>query len=431
LDLFDAICIIVGIIVGIGIYETAPSVASASGGAQATIWCWLLGGVLSLAGALCYAELATAYPRSGGDYVYLNRAFGPVAGYLFAWAQLVIVRPGSIAAMSFAFARYAQTVFPLSESISEQHVFLVYASSCVFFLTCFNLLGVRSSSIVQNFLTVLKVLGLTAIFAAALLFPEAQVSFSEPAPMETNYGLALILVLFTYGGWNEIAYVAAEIKRPEKNIFRALIIGTLAVSVIYVAINWAFISALGFSKMSTSSAVATESVRGLFGETGPMVIGCLVCLCALGAVHGLILTGSRISYALGQDYPAFALLGVWNSVRSTPTAALIVQAALSLGIIFFSGSFNGAVVYTSSVVWVFFLLTGISLFVLRKKDASVARPFRVPFYPVTPLVFCLSAVYLIESSLSYDVRGSLVSFAILLSGLAPYCLMKPKNHTLE
>ena len=249
LSLFDSTCIVVGIIVGAGIYETAPTVAWGMGSTAGVIGVWLVGGLFALAGALCYAELATAYPHRGGDYVYLNRAYGGWAGFLFGWSQLAIIRPGDIALMAFVFARYAQSIYQ-----PFPHANIVYAALAVLLITLINLAGLRAGKWTQNVLTVAKIVGLLSIVLAGLLAPapgaEAAATGSE-GPTLDGVKLALILVMFTFGGWNEMAYVSAEVKRPERNIVRALVLGTAAVTACYVLLNIAYLSALGLGAQET------------------------------------------------------------------------------------------------------------------------------------------------------------------------------------
>jgi APA family basic amino acid/polyamine antiporter len=420
LTLFDSICIIVGIIIGAGIYETAPTVAGCLGSGPGLLAIWLAGGMLALTGALCYAELATAYPRQGGDYVYLTRAYGRWAGYMFGWSQLAVVRPGDIALMAFIFARYAQTLYvPIDNSG------LFYAAAVIVVLTGINILGVKAGKWTQNLLTVTKVLGLLAIIL---------VGWSAPAPVAApvrpeafTWGglqLALILVLFTFGGWNEMAYVAAEIKRPHPNIVRALVIGTLAVTGLYLLINGAFLSALGLAGMSRSQAVAVDTVGKVFPEAAGRAIAVLICISALGAVNGLIFTGARISYALGADHRSFRPLGIWHPRLGTPVSALLVQGGLSLAIVLTAGSFIDTILYTAPVVWLFFLGTGLSVFVLRQKEPHLARPYEVAAYPLTPLVFAASCTFMLYSSLSYALAnkplGLLILAGVLLVGMLVY-----------
>jgi amino acid transporter len=397
LSLFDSTCIIVGIIIGAGIYETAPTVAQCLGSKTGVLGVWLLGGLLALAGALCYAELATAIPQEGGDYVYLSRAYGPRVGFLFGWSQLAVVRPGDIALMAFIFARYAQKLYPLANYSQS-----LYAGAAVAVLTVINILGVKTGKWTQNILTLAKVLGMAAIiivgFSAPTLLPSP-----EPSDPITWGGLdlALILVMFTFGGWNEMAYVAAEIKNPQRNIVRGLVSGTIAVTVLYLLMNGAFLSALGLAPMAASQAVAVDTMARVFPEAAGRAIAVVICLSALGAVNGLIFTGARISYALGAGHLAFRPLGKWHQRLGTPVWALAIQGVLSLAIVFLAGSFLDTIIYTAPVVWLFFLGTGLSVFVLRRSEPDLVRPYRVSGYPLPPIIFSLCCIFMFYSSVTY------------------------------
>ena len=306
LTLFDSTCLIVGIIVGAGIYQTAPDVARGVGGAWGVLAIWLCGGALSLCGALGYAELATAYPREGGDYVYLGRAYGRWAGFLFGWAQLSVVRPGDIAVMAFVFGTYARSLY---EPFAGSELF--YAVAAVVLLTVINALGVREGKWTQNLLTILKLLGLLAIVGVAFVGTPAPAAREPAGPLPVS--LALILVLFTFGGWNEMAYVAAEVKDSRRNIVRALVIGTAAVTVLYLLVNAAFLHSLGYAGLTQSRAVAADTVAAVFPETGRRLISALICVSALGALNGLIFTGARISYAMGAEHRVFGCCLLYTS----------------------------------------------------------------------------------------------------------------------
>ena len=424
LSLFDSTCIIVGIIIGAGIYETAPLVAKCLGSGMGVMLIWLAGGVLALIGALCYAELATTYPREGGDYIYLTRAYGRWPGYMFGWTQLAVVRPGDIALMAFIFARYAQTLYaPFTDSG------LSYAAAVIVVLTVINILGVKAGKWTQNFLTVAKFLGLVAISVIGFTAPSPPQTGTLPAVESFTWEglqLALILVLFTFGGWNEMAYVAAEIKRPQQNIVRALVTGTVAVTALYVLVNGAFLSALGMAGMSNSQAVAVEAVGRTFPQIAGRVIAILICISALGAINGLIFTGARISYALGVDHRSFRPLGKWSQVLGTPVWALVVQGTLSLAIVLVAGSFIDTILYTAPLVWLFFLATAFSVIVLRRREPDMPRPYKVMAYPLSPLVFAAFCVFMLFSSTAYAIGrkplGLLFLVGILLLGVMVYWL---------
>lgn len=407
LSLFDSVSIIVGIIIGAGIYETTPMIAQNVPDPWWLIGAWLLGGVLSLLGALCYAELATSYPHAGGDYVYLNRAYGGSVGFLFAWAQLWVVRPGSIGAMGYVFARYANELLPLGG-----HALVIYASLAVLILTAVNILGVPQGKWTQNVLTSAKVLGLLAIFGVAFLFPshsppEAVVPRSA-GPFQGSFALAMIFVLFTYGGWNEMALVGAELRDPERNVLRALLLGTGAVTLIYVLVNLAFLYALGFHGTRSAQAVAADLLALKFQYWGRAAISVLVSISALGAINGQILTGARIYYAMGRDHRLYAPLGKWSPRLGTPVYSLLVQAVITLVLVIAFGlsedGFQSMVKFTTPVFWFFFLLTGLSLFLLRRKQPHVVRPYSVHWYPATPIVFCISSACMLYFTLAYAVQ---------------------------
>lgn len=428
LTIFDSACIIVGIIIGVGIYQTAPTIAGAMPNAFGVLGIWVVGGILSLIGALCYAELATAYPREGGDYVYLNRAYGPWAGYLFAWADFVIIRPGSIAAMVFPFAEYFQTIWaPFDQPFLTAHASVILAAIAVVVLTTINILGVRQGKWTQNLLTTAKALGILAIFCVALAAPSSGPAEAAAAGRRLTLGglnLAMILVLFAYGGWNEIAYVAAEVKHPERNIVRSLIWGTLAVTVLYVVVNGAFLHTLGYAKMVASKTVATDTVSAVFPHIAGQAISALICISALGAANGMIFAGARIAYAMGQEHRIFRFLGRWHPLLGTPANALAIQGCISVAIIVLAGSFNQVLLYTTAVVWTFFLGSGLSVFVLRAKEPNQPRPYRIHGHPFTTIVFCASCLFLIYSAVTYNWKGTLVAVAILLTGLPFYWLSR-------
>ncbi len=287
LSLFDTTSMIVGIIIGSGLYETTPVIAANVPDVAWLMLGWLLGGAFSLVGSLCYAELATTYPADGGDYVYLSRAFGRAVGFMFAWAQLWVIRPGSIGAMTYVFGRYATQLHPLGP-----YSFTIYAASAVVIISGINILGVHAGKWTQNALTTTKLLGLSIVIVVGFSHqaPIAEAAPSAAGALHFNIGLALILVVFTYGGWNDIAYAAAEVRNPQRNILRALLLGVLAVATVYIGVNLAFVHALGLSGFASSRAVAGDVAMLGLGEWGRRGIAVLICISTLGAINGMIFT---------------------------------------------------------------------------------------------------------------------------------------------
>lgn len=422
LTLFDSTCLIVGIIIGAGIYQMAPDIAKGVGGPWGVLGIWALGGVLSLCGALSYAELATAYPREGGDYVYLNRAYGSWAGFLFGWAQLTVVRPGDIVVMAFAFATYGRAIYDPLVGTAFPYTQQLYAALAVIVLTTINVLGVRQGKWTQNLLTTVKAVGLLLIVAAAFAVPPAKGLVENAGGIP--WSLALIFVLFTYGGWNEMAYVAAEVKNPRRNIVRALFLGMTAVTVLYLLVNGAFLYALGYRGLTASEAVAVDAVSGVLPDLAGPLIAALICISALGAVNGLVFTGARISYAVGADHRLFRRLGQWHPRLGTPAAALLLQGAIALVLIVLLGSFIHAVLYTAATVYSFYLATTLAVIVLRRKEPHVERPYRVVGYPVTPLLFAGVCVFLIHAAVTYKPWIAAAACGLLLLGLGVWWLDK-------
>jgi len=415
LSLFDSTCLIVGIIIGAGVYQMAPDIAKGVGSGWGVLGIWALGGLLSLCGALSYAELATAYPQEGGDYVYLSRAYGKWAGFLFGWAQLAIVRPGDIAVMAFAFATYARAIYDPLAHTAFPYGQQVYAIAAVVILTLINVLGVREGKWTQNLLTTVKAVGLLMIVAAAFITVPSRPTV--PSAGQLPFSLALIFVLFTYGGWNEMAYVAAEVRNPRRNIARALLLGTLTVLVLYLMVNGAFLHTLGHAGMTASEAVAADALAAVFPRAAGTLISVLICVSALGAVSGLVFTGARISYAVATDHRLFRWLGQWHPRRGTPMAALLVQGAIAVTLIALLGSFVDAVLYTAATVYSFYMASTLAVVVLRFKEPHVERPYRVAGYPVTPVIFAGACLFLIYSAVTYKPWIAAISGGLLLAGL--------------
>ena len=443
LGLFDAVSIIIGIVIGATIFRSAPLIMSnvKSPGLGLTIWA--LGGLLSLVGAICYAELASTYPRSGGDYNYLTRAFGPWLGFLFGWAQLVAVLTASIGSMAFVFADYAVQLWGLPKETTAW-----FAAGAVVAITALNFLGVVLSKLGQNLLTMGKLIGLAGIVAAGLLYGQTGAWHVEKPIGPLGMGVAMIIVLYAYGGWNDAAFVAAEL-RNRRHIATALILGTTAITLIYLAVNAAYISGLGFEGVRSSKAIASDVFKGPLGSNGERAMCVLVMVSALGAINGLIFTGSRVYATLGRDHPVFEWLGRWHPSLGAPIRSLTAQAAVALLMILgvgtelgrryidnlltwvgmdaipwdkYDGGFGTMLAVTAPPFWTFFLLSGLSLFALRQRDPDRERPFKVTFFPELPLVFCLTCLYMLIQAV--DFAGKLTWFSVipLLLGVPLYRL---------
>ncbi len=412
LSLFDSICIIAGIVIGAGIYEITPKIAGNVTSLSELMSVWIVGGMISLAAALCYVELATATPEEGGDYIYLSRSYGPHVGFLFAWAEVWIVRPGSVGMMSFVFARFAHELVQgtFLSTGNKGNDFVLYAASTIVLVTVLNVLGVRSGKTTQNLLTIVKVAGLLLIFSVAMFAP-AQVAVpplavTAEAPV-SNLRLALIFVLFTYGGWNDLCFVAAEVKHPERNILRSLALGVGLIAAIYLLFNLALVRAVGLEGLRSPTVVA-DFMGTKFGDAGRRAISLLICLSCLGAINGTLFAGARIYYAVGTQHRFFAWLGKWSGKWDSPVRALSLQGATAfLWVVVFGklaggeAGFDRLLAFTSPVFWTFAILVSLSVFVLRYREPSLPRPHKVVLFPVTPIIFFLACVFMLHAAISY------------------------------
>jgi amino acid transporter len=412
----DAVALILGIVIGAGIFRAPAAVAASAGSGSAMMAAWVLGGVVSLAGAMCYAELAAAYPSAGGDYHFLTRALGPGVGFLFGWARLTVIPTGSLALLAFVFGDYT------AEALGARGAASALAAALVVAVTLLNLAGLRPASGVQNALAAALVVGLMALVAVGFLgvepAPAGPVPDGPPA-----FGLAMVFVLLTYGGWNEAAYVSAELRGGRRAIAVALALSLLLVTVLYVLANAAYLRALGLGGMAASSAVAADVLARGVGPWGARAFALLVAAAVITSANATLFMGARQVWAFGRDFPLFAPLGRWDGRAGAPANAVIVQGAIALALVGFGaasrGGFEEMVAYTAPVFWLFFLLTGVSLFVLRRRDPAAPRPFRVPLYPLTPLVFCGSCAFLLWSSLAHAGPGAVAGVAVLTTGLVP------------
>lgn len=441
---WDGISIIVGIVVGTSIFKSTALIFSNVDGPLGLLAVWVAGGVLSFIGALCYAELATTYPFMGGDYAYLKRAFGGFVAFLFGWSQLAATLTGSIGSMAFAFADYASALRGEAGASGSAWV----AGGAIAVLTVANILGARVGKNLQNVLSLVKVVGLAAIVVLAVFASGGGGELSPTKPMGgPGFGLAMILVLYTYGGWNDAAFVAAEVRDPEKNIPKVLLGGIALILVVYLIINAAYWWALGFDGARDSWTPAADVATRAVGAWGGRAISVLVMISALGAINGLLLTGSRVYATMGADHSLFGFLKHWDPRLNTPVWSLLASGAVALGMTAvvgteagrgavdaalitiklsaeplawsnFGGGFGTLVAATAPVFWAFFLLTGISLMVLRVIDREKTRPFRVPLYPITPLLFCATSGYMLYASIDY-------ARSLALIGLLPVALGAP------
>ena len=415
LSLADAVGIIVGIIIGAGIFKTPALVAGNVDGTVMLVLAWMLGGVISLIGALCYAELASTYPDAGGDYHFLTRAFGQRLSFLFAWGRLTVIQTGSIALLAFVLGDYASAVVPLGSYSTP-----LYAALVVTALTALHIAGRPKTAFAQNLLTSFEILGVLLVAFVGLFGPSAAPVAAGATSTSAGFGLVMVFVLLTYGGWNEASYVSAEVRDPGRNMVRALVISIVLITALYVVVNIGLVRGLGQAGLAASKAPAADLLQKMSGRATAVLVSVIVVISTLTSVNATIFTGARSAYAVGRDFRPFRLLGRWHGGRQAPVNALAVQAIIALLLIVVGTltrrGFETMVEYTAPVFWTFILLAGIALFVLRRREPTRPRPFRVPFYPLTPLVFCATCAYLLYSSLVYTGFGALLGVAVVATG---------------
>ncbi|MBB3103018.1 APC family permease [Azomonas macrocytogenes] len=420
LSVLDGVAVLVGVVVGVGIFGFPPLVARHADSALLYLGLWLAGGLVMLVGALCYAELGAAFPDQGGEYRYLRLAWGPRVGLLFAWARGTVIQTGAIAVVAFIYGDYAQRLLSLGEHGAAWHAVIAILA-----LTALNLLGTRHSNRAQRLLSGLTILALLAMLCAGLLFangpPEPMVA-GKPAGLSFGtLGMGMVFVLLTYGGWNEAAYLSGELHDPGRNMSRVLLIGTLAVTLLYLLANLVYLEIFGIAGLRQSNAVAADLMAIVAGPWAMVALSLVICLTALSTLNGTLLTGARVYYALGRDVPQLASLGIWSEHGATPRRALLAQAGITLLLVLFGAlSQNGVesmVAYTAPVFWLFMCLVALSLPRLRRLHPDRPRPFRAPWYPWLPLSFAASCLGLFWASTLYAGLGALLGLLVLAAGI--------------
>lgn len=418
----SAAAVIIGIVVGIGIFRLPSMVAQNASSELHYLGFWLAGGLISVIGALCYAELASNKPDAGGEYHFLREAYGPAVGFLFSWGRMSVIQTGAIALTAFILGDYATTIYPLGPNSSS-----VYAALTIITLTGLNIWGTQPSKNTQSVLTSLIVIVLIVAGTVGLIHePSTDVALSS-GDVTSSAGAAMIFVLLTYGGWNEGVYLSAELKDVRKNMTRVLLLAIAIITFLYLLINAAYIQVLGLETLRNSDIIGVELSNRIIGSGGALAMALIVIVSALSTANATIITGARTNYALGRDFSLLRFLGRWNKTANAPINALLLQGGIALGLVVL-GSFTQEAVttmvdYTAPVFWFFILLTTGSLFIFRNhSDKKDGRPFSVPLYPLTPVVFMLICLYLLYSSIMFTGTGALVGIGILLLGLPLYYL---------
>ena len=422
LSVADGVFLTAGMIIGALIFKAPSTVAGATSGTADFLFAWVLGGLVSLCGALVYAELAARHPDTGGEYMFLMRGMGRGVAFVFAWARMTVIQTGAIAAVAFVFGDYASEIVRLGEKSSA-----IWAAIAVVALTALNVAGTRESKRLQMAMEIALITGLVLFALAGLALGGSPKPAAGGGGSLGQFGFAMIFVLLAFGGWNEAAYLAGEVRDGARNMLRILVWGVLAVTALYLLVNLAYLAVLGHGGIRESKAVAADVMRAVAGDRGAVLLALLVCVSVLTTMNAAIFTGARTNYALGRDFRFFGRLGAWRESGSTPANALLLQGVISLVLVaasaFTPDGFSAMVAYTSPVFWTFFLLTAATLFIFRHRYAD-APGFRVPLYPVIPIAFCLACLWMLWSSINY-VRFAVQFGAPVLAGIAIMALGIP------
>ncbi len=430
----SAIALIVGIVVGAGIFKTPSLVAGISGDAGWALVLWVAGALISIAGALCYAELCTAYPSAGGDYHFLQRAFGRDLSFMYGWSRATIINTGSIALLAFVFGDYMSTLIPLGAYSSA-----IWALGVVVLLTLVNVVGLNASSRVQMLLTVLELLGLLAVVVAGFWVDapaSGAISWFVQAPAPAQWGLCLVFVLLTFGGWNESAYVSAELRGGPRTMVWVIVASMAALTAIYLLVNLALLMGLGLKGLASSKTAASDLLGLAFGPWAHKALGLFVAIAALTSINATMIVGARTNFAVGRDWNALRQLGQWQLQVGSPRQALWMQAIISIALILLgtqeADGFSAMVEFTAPVFWGFLFLVGLSVIWLRQTDGQTDRPFKVPLYPLLPLIFCSACAWLTYSSITYAIsqKAIHVSMWLIASGVLALLLLRWRERAL-
>jgi basic amino acid/polyamine antiporter, APA family len=406
-------------VMGAGIFKSTPLAAAADLPSDAQVLAlWVFGGAMSLAGALCFAELAAAFPDPGGDYFFLRKAYGAEAGFLFAWSRFAVIHTGSMAMLAFSFGDYLAAIANVGPYGSA-----LIAAATIVMLAALNLAGLRFGIGTQLALMFVVIAGLLIVGAAGAWLTATgvpAVAAAAPPFATISVGSALVYVFLAYGGWSDAATLSAEMRDRERGMRRALVLGMSIVTGLYLLVNWAFLRGLGREAFVASNAPGADLMRHVLGLPGEVAIVAVVAVTSITSMNAIFIAGARTTYAAARDTESLFHLRHWHAERGTPYRAIVAISLVSLGLValgtYTRGGFATMVDYLSPVYWLFLTLSGGALLVLRRRYPDAERPFRVPLYPYVPLVFIASSVYVFWSSVAYVRTGAVFGLAVLAAG---------------
>jgi APA family basic amino acid/polyamine antiporter len=425
----DLIFIVIGTVIGSGIFLVPGGVLRDSGGdIGIALLVWLVGGILSLLGALTYGELGAMDPQAGGLYVYLREAFGRLPAFLYGWALFFVIGSGSVATLAAAFARYVQQFFPLGPWGAK-----LVAVAMIAVVAAVNVRGTRRGADVQNWSTAIKTAALL-VLSVLLLALGRQLGGGEVAVFTTpltperfaGAGVALVAVLWAYEGWHYVTFSAGETINPQRDFARGIVLGTVAVIVVYLVANLAYVAALGPTGVMQSTRVAADAVNTLFGSPWGQLVTIPILISIFGAANGIALTEPRVFYAMAKDGVFFQTLARVHPRFGTPALAILASAAWS-AVLALTGTFEQLLTYVVFAGWAFYALAAASIFVYRRRRPDAPRPFRTPGYPITPVVFIAVSATIVVNTLITQPKQALLGLGIILLGTPAYLWWRKGN----
>jgi len=438
LGLWSAVSIVVGTVIGSGVFLVPSTMIRYVGSVPALFVVWTVAGLLTLFGALTYSELAAAMPEAGGEYVYLSAAYGPFWGFLYGWTQFWVAKSGSIATLAAGFYTYLTLFFPLlgaslavvplhigpGGSLLEVHYGQLVAIALILILGAVNYMGVRAGGNVQIFVTVIKMALIAGLIAVGILSGRGHMGHFA-AHISARAGVAgffaaMVSALWAYDGWNNVSMISSEIREPQRNLPRALIFGTLAVIATYVLINIAYFYVLTPGQVAASHRVASDMMSNLWGPAAAGLVSVAVLISIFAALNGSILSGSRVPYAMARDGLFFRHAAAVHPRFQTPGTSMLMLCAWSC-VVVLSGWYDDLYNFVIFGSWILYLMTAVSLFVLRRKQPNLRRPYRVTGYPIVPVLFIVVAAMLLFSTLRTRPRESIMGLGLMGLG-APFYL---------
>lgn len=414
LGMLDATALVIGIVIGSGIFVLPNLIARSLPSAQAIMGVWLAAGVLSFFGALAFAELGAMLPATGGQYVYLREAYGPLCAFVSGWTFMLAVLAGSSAWLAVTFSIYAGYFLPLSATAAKGLSIALIAA-----LSAINYVGVQEGAWVQRTFTGLKIAGLLVLIGAGLISPHTAVPAGSPPLSAMHFGVAMAACLMAYNGWSYVSFVAGEVRDPQKNLMRSLVLGMAAVAVLYVSANMAYLKVMTIAQIAATERVGADLAMRTMGPIGGTFVSLTVLLSIIGAVNGCILTGARIPFAQARDGLFFARFGEVHPRFQTPGFAILCNGIWT-AILVVTGSYETLYSYSILAAWIFYTMSVGAVFVLRSKLPDMYRPYRMWGYPYTLWLFVAVSVWFMADALVTQTRPSLMAFVIVALGGVAY-----------